>query len=525
MHILMLAAENGALAGGKVGGIADVIRDVPKALAEQGHTVSVITPGYLSLSKMNASEYRGEQQITFLGRPEVLQLYEAWPTAPSEGVRHLLLEHPLFAAGGIGQIYCNDDQGPFATDASKFALLCLAVAQLIEETTLGEIDVLHLHDWHAAPLALLSRYSTYYEKLRHIPLVYTIHNLAIQGIRPLSGHISSLHAWYPELQVKVDLVQDPLHKDCINLMRAGINLADKVHAVSPSYAQEILKPSDPEQAFVGGGGLEADLKRVWEDGRLFGILNGCDYSNSADRKPSRTALYNMIEQSLKQWVGSERLCLTSHFLALERLHEWRKARKGPDFLFTSIGRLTAQKASLLCHPAPSIENQRTATLDIVLRNNPKSHFIVLGSGDSGFEDFFRQAMARNNNLLFLCGFSEPLANSLYSSADLFLMPSSFEPCGISQLLAMRAGTPCLVHRVGGLRDTISNGHNGFTFEGNGLDEQALRMLQCFDEALSTMENPERWRSMCAKAKATRFTWEDTVAAYLKHLYRCDPGSL
>ena len=194
MHIAMIAAENGALIGGKVGGIGDVIRDVPLALAALGHQVSVLTPGYGVLARQNPAVLLGTVTVNFCGHPEVLEVFkvEARASTPSAakrgktgkaaGVTHYVLEHPLFSACGAGSIYCNDHYGPFATDAHKFALYCVAVCELLRTHKLGVVDVLHLHDWHAALLAILRRYATAYQALRNIPVVYTIHNLSLQGV-------------------------------------------------------------------------------------------------------------------------------------------------------------------------------------------------------------------------------------------------------------------------------------------------------------------------------------------------------
>ena len=520
MHIAMVAAENGALKGGKVGGIGDVIRDVPLALAQRGHSVSVISPSYMALAKLNRSTLVGSVSVVFTGRDETLELYRVEPNGNTKTdlVQHFVLEHPLFAAGGEGVIYCDDGLGPFATDASKFALFCLATAQLLLEERFSPVDQLHLHDWHSAPLALLRHHLPKFQKLREIPVAYTIHNLSLQGVRPLAGHISSLHAWFPDLVPDLAYLQDPVHLDCVNLMRAGINLADTVHAVSPSYAQEILRRSDPERAFVGGEGLEADLGRVNSEGRLFGILNGCDYAQQLANPLSRPNLFDAIETNLKSWVGDRPDVSSAHFYALNRLSVWHKLRKGPAALMVSIGRVTDQKSRLFKQVLSVQDGESVSMLECLLHQNADAHFIMIGSGDSDYEHFFTGVMRRCDNFLFLCGFSESLAQSLYSTGDLFLMPSSFEPCGISQLLAMRAGMPCVVHHVGGLRDTVTEGENGFAFTGTGPTEQADGMLQAVGRARSAMGDKALWQQMRRKAKDTRFTWEHAIDHYLQDLY-------
>ena len=143
---------------------------------------------------------------------------------------------------------------------------------------------------------------------------------------------------------------------------------------------------------------------------------------------------------------------------------------------------------------------------------------MVGSGDEDYEHFFTTVMARCDNFLFLRGFSEALAGALYRAGDLFMMPSSFEPCGISQMLAMRAGTPCVVHHVGGLRDTVQHGVNGFAFTGNTAEEQAQHMLDVTRQACATVIRPAQWQSICRAAQASRFSWDVAVRRYIDELY-------
>lgn len=547
MHIVMIAAENGALFGGKVGGIGDVIRDVPLALAQAGHRCTVITPGYSSLSRLNPSTPAGTVATRFCGRTEVLELLAVQPRPESAGrggrsgketggrkralVSHYVLEHPLFAAGGAGAIYCDDQQGPFATDAHKFALFCAAVCQILSEGRLGQIDAIHLHDWHAALLAMLVRSPVHqapHRPLQEVPLVYSIHNLSLQGIRPLSGHESSFHHWFPELVPDLRLVQDPRYWDCINLMRAGINLSDRVHAVSPSYAQEILVPTDLTHGFIGGEGLEGDLQRVAEQGRLVGILNGCDYSQPAVAASSQEQLLTLMEQSLLRWVGDRHSIPAAHFHAQRRVAQWR-ARASLGRVLTSVGRITPQKSRLFMEdvssgsaigeqPVLGVPDAQCSALERLLDSLDDGVFIMVGNGDEALEAFFTAVMARRENFLFLCGFSEALAGAIYATGDLFLMPSTYEPCGISQMLAMRAGTPCVVHHVGGLRDTVSHGENGFVFTGDTAREQAENMLATVQEARALMADTAAWERICQGAGDSRFSWTKAVDRYLKQLY-------
>lgn len=541
MHIVMIAAENAALTGGKVGGIGDVIRDIPGALAQLGHQVSVITPAYQRLAQINNSLRLGEFNTHFAGLMQTVSLYRAQPqhsvhNHPS--VNHYLLDHPLFAACGAGAIYCHDDQAPFATDANKFAFFCTAVCDWLLADELHKPDVLHLHDWHAAMVAVLRRFHPRYAVLQNIHTVYTIHNLSLQGIRPLRGEFSSLQSWHPQLLAALDAaidpaaqnITDPRYPECINLMRCGLLLSDRMHAVSPGYAAEIQQANDPQRAFVGGEGLELDLQMLAAQKQLFGILNGCEYPQAVVdtgtrylSDPQRRArLFNLIDKSLKQWAAHQTSVPASLFFAACRLAEWQRKRKPAPVCLVSIGRLTDQKISLLLHAVPAQHRKKNISetaLSHLLASLADGIFILIGSGDRAMEQFCTQMMQEHSNFLYLQGFSEELADLVYTVGDLFLMPSSFEPCGISQMLAMRAGVPCIVHRVGGLKDTVLHGVNGFAFSGNSRDTQVTEMLNCTAAAVELVRNDnESWHIIRKNAASARFRWDDVVQDYVKKLY-------
>lgn len=518
-HILMIAAENGALPGGKVGGIGDVVRDIPLALAKRDCQVTVVTPGYGKFSQLPGAKRKKILRIDFSGGQQTVELYHLSKTANDKKINHYVVEHPIFSSCGVGKIYCDDPPGrPFSSDAGKFALFCNAVAEAIDVDAFGSLDVLHLHDWHAAFLLILRHYMPRYQSLKKIHCAYTIHNLALQGIRPFAADESSLEEWYPELTYDREQLADPQWSDCVNPMASAIRLADTVHAVSPSYAREILQPSDMSIGQYGGERLEQDLIKANKEKRLFGILNGCEYPEQ-DQSDSDTTdwpdLVKLMQETLLLWSSQSANLASAHFIAFNALQNISPKR--PKMLFTSVGRITDQKVALLRQATSSGKPALHATLDTL---GDYAMLLLIGSGDPGYEQFLCETAARYPNFIFLRGYSEALGDALYQQGDLFFMPSSFEPCGISQMLALRAGQPCLVHRVGGLKDTIIDNKTGYVFSGDNLTEQADAMIVAVQRALKQHQTKSpKWKNMCTAAAAARFEWADSIDAYLKQLYK------
>ncbi|WP_371188647.1 glycogen synthase [Thalassotalea maritima] len=516
MRILMVASENDALPRGKVGGIGDVIRDIPKFLVKQGMQVDVITPGYQYHAFNNPSKHLHTLYVPFRESIEAVDLYQLTEVGDNN-VRHFVLESKLFCTDTPGKIYHDDGHDkPFYSDANKFALFCAATCELLIDAWHEQYDVLHLHDWHSALVAILSHYEPRYQSIKDIRSVYSIHNLAIQGIRPLHATQSSLHSWFPTLSYDSELIADPRYIDCLNPTRAAINLVDSVHVVSPTYRQEVMLASDPSRGFIGGEGLEADLQNAAAQNRLVGILNGCDYDSTFPEPVSSKELITLILQRLQRLHGSDEYVKAAHYLAEQRCQDWQTQKTtGP--LVISVGRLTGQKVQLLFEPG-----HQGIIIDDVLKLLAKfgGRMIVLGSGDSQLEQRMTQVMQRHNNLLFINGFCAGLAEHLYVNGDVFFMPSSFEPCGISQMQAMRAGMPVIAHQIGGLNDTITHLDTGFLFSGNSIIEQTDDLLTQVELALQMFKNsPADFAKMCKHAKAQRFYWDACIKQYISELYQ------
>lgn len=509
-NILLLSAENGALPHGKVGGVGDVVRDLPAALAGRGLEPSVLMPAYGMLEKFPKAEPVASVTVGFAGATESVGLYEI-STGDGSGVRHYVFDHARFAPQGAGLIYCDDgEHAPFETDAGKFAFFCAAAAAAIGEGALEAPNVVHLHDWPAALYLVLREFDPAVASLKKIRTVFTIHNLALQGVRPLDGYPSSLRTWFPQLAFETEIVADPRWEDCVNPMAAAVRLADGVNTVSSVYAGEITRPSVPEQGYSGGEGLEADLKQAHAEGRLTGILNGCTYPQEPTRSADWGRLRDLMRTETSRWAtDGDR----AHAVAAERTAALSDRR--PGVLLTSIGRITEQKVRLL-HEETS---QGSALVTLLGALDDDGLFVMLGTGDAGYEAFLTDTAATHPNFLFLRGYSDELSELLYGSGDLFLMPSRFEPCGISQMLAMRAGQPCVVHGVGGLKETVADNVTGFVFGGQTPREQAANFVDRVRDALAfRRSSPEPWKEMRQAAAAMRFDWESSAATYERTLY-------
>lgn len=511
-RFLFVAAENDALPECKAGGMGDVVRDVPKELARRGDSVRVVVPSYGRLHQ--AGTFVATLGFSLKGLPYTADLYQVPPKKKVRGITHYVIHHPEITAGEIAHMYHHDPEEPFYTDTVKFTIFCTAVAAGIQQGAFGDLHCIHLHDWHSSLLLFLREFHPGYPSLKPIRFVYSIHNLAIQGIRPFSGNYSSLEHWFPTLAYDRSALQDPRYEDCMNLMALGIRLADAVHTVSPTYKEDIMKPSAPPE-FIGGEGLEGDLVQADRQGRLFGILNGCNYRNIRKAEPGR--LFPNAVRSIFQWLQMEDKKYKADFLA----HTGEKITPllddAPGMICSSVARLTEQKFYFYKRSPESLQHilKRLEGIGGV--------YMLLGTGAPEYEEFFREVSYRTPNFIFINAQSESLIDSMYLETDLYLMPSLFEPCGISQMLAMRNGNPCLAHATGGLNDTISHLKTGFLFGGESYARKIDQLQAVFDQALQLFSRePEAWEKICKKAGKERFTWRKSVDAYYRDLYRTEP---
>lgn len=505
---LFVAAENDAILKCKAGGMGDVVRDVPRQISERGDMAHVVVPSYSRLHQEGTLKTKLNLQLR--GSSYIAELYEVVPKKEFKNVTHYVIHHPEIQAGEIGHIYHDDPEEPFYTDNIKFTIFCTAVAEAIKQKAFGDLDVVHMHDWHSSMLLFLKTYHPEYKALKKLRYVYTIHNLAIQGIRPFANNYSSIKNWFPNISFDMEELMDYRYQDCINLMAVGIRLADAVHTVSPSYKEDVLKPSAPPE-FIGGESLEKDLQKADNAGRLFGILNGSNYNNI--RVAEKGKIYRNIVKALFSWLQDESKKYKADFLAHTGEKVMEHVGNPPEFIVSSVARLTEQKFYFF--------KRSPEAFVAILKKLEKVNgvFILLGTGDPEYEALFREMSYQHKNFIFTNGQSEDLIDSLYLETNLYCMPSLFEPCGISQMLAMRNGNPCLVHNTGGLKDTVEHLKTGFSFDGKTYDEKIKNMVKVFDQALKIYQtDPKRWETIREAAKKMRFTWDKSVDEYYQNLY-------
>jgi starch synthase len=511
-QIIMLAAENDALIGGKIGGLADVIRDLPNAIADFGLSVTVITPSYGFLHNDNPSKFLAKVSFPFNGKIMEGELWNVKPKRPKLNVSHLVFQHPEILGTPI---YSQDPLSqPFAQDATKFALFNSAIGQYLKQ--ISSTTIIHLHDWHMGFFNLLRELHPEFTHLKEHKVVFTVHNLGYQGNRPIHGDVATVEQWFPELFKDIDWIEkwkDPRYNEPqFTPLAAGIRFSEKINTVSPTYAKEILKPSDHKMGFYGGEGLEQFLQKKKDEESLFGILNGIEYPlQGKNQSISFLALCNLC---IKEIIADSQSDTFSKKV-IERLGDIKSMQ--PSVILTSVTRVTEQKVRLLLE---SGSNKITA-LDEILTHLEKVNgfYFLLGNGPREFEEKFEKAFSKHKRLIFIKLYSNKIGNALYGNGNIFLMPSSFEPCGISQMIAMQNEQPCIVHSTGGLKDTVIDGRNGFHFSGENSKEQSDNLISTTKKAIDIhINDKQKWESIKSEAAKARFEWKESAREYIEYLY-------
>ena len=455
--VLLAAAECAPLS--KTGGLADVVGTLPKALKKLGVDARVITPYHRCIKEKYADEV--EHLFHFYVRLGWRQEYA--------GIERLELDGVTVYLGG-------------QAEGEQYAFFCRAVLDAMPN--LGfDFQVCHCNDWHSAMLPMLAH--TQYRELPQDRVKYllTIHNIAFQG------------------KFGFDYVQDLLEVDgayltpeymelngCADFLKAGCVFADRINTVSPSYAMEIRTP-------YYGEGLEGILNA--RSAQLTGIINGIDktvFNPYSD--PLLPANYD------RGHLGGKAKCKAA-------LQERMGLEPSPETpLVAMVTRMTEQKGFELV----------AAMLDELMKSE-NMQFVLLGSGEGRFENFMRAAESRyKGRLCAYIGYDEALSHLVYAGSDFFLMPSRFEPCGLSQMIAMRYGSLPIVREIGGLRDTVTP-YNRFTGEGNGFsfaNFDAWEMRDALRLALSCYKDAEVMRGLVSRAMKADFGFENSAKEYARH---------
>ena len=460
--ILFVATE--AVPFVSTGGLGDVIGSLPAALKKLGGEsvdIRVILPLYKGVdsSWREKMEKICETTIPLAWRNQYAGVYKV----VKDDVTFYFIDNEYYFSRKF--LYGSFDDG------ERFAYFCKAVVELMPKIDFIP-DILHAHDWQSAlsVIYLKNQYS-WREEYSKIKTVFTIHNIEYQGVYGFDI-FSDIFDLKPEDRHTVEL------NGLLNLMKGAIESCDVLTTVSPSYASEILTPEFSH-------GLHQILEM--NKGKLIGIINGID-----------TNYYNAAcDNEIFADFSSDDICGKSKDKSeLQKLLGLPEKSNTP--LIAMITRLASHKGvDLLTH-----------AVDELLSKDVQ--FVLLGTGDYHFEEFFKR-LGDNYpaKVVSLIKYNKELSKKIYAAADIFLMPSKSEPCGLAQMIASRYGAVPVVRNVGGLKDTIKEPTNGFTFnEYNSGD-----MLYAINRALEKYSDKEEWKNLVVRVMETDFSWDVSAKKY------------
>ncbi len=470
MKVLYVASE--AVPFCKTGGLADVAGSLPKALRLEGVDIRVIMPKFGKIGnefRQNMEHiYSGEINVSWRSKFVGVDKYEL------DGVTYYFVDNEEY--------YNREGFYGYDDDAERFSFFCRAVLNLLPVIDFWP-DVINSNDWHASLISVFLKLEHMGdERYQNIKTMLTIHNLKYQGVFPkdVMGDVLGLD-W------KYFNNGDLEFYDAVNFMKGGIIYSDFISTVSRTYAQEI-------QYEFFGEHLDGLLRSRHDD--LYGIVNGLDYDRYNPLTDKNLFETYDIESSDRKRDNKEQL---QTFLGLP------KNRRIP--MVALISRLVEAKGLDLI----------VRMMDEILQHE-EIQFVMIGTGDKVYEDWFKGLKWRfptqvSTNILF----DNTLAQRIYAAADIFLMPSSYEPCGIGQLIAMRYGAIPVARETGGLKDTIQQ-YDKYTGLGNGFlfaNINAHDMMYALKRALSAYENPEIWSQIVKNAMETDYSWSESAKEYKK----------
>jgi starch synthase len=472
MHIVHIASELAPIA--KAGGLGDVIYSLSKQLQRQGETVEILLPKY------DCIDYSLLKDLKPVFRE--LWSYDGYARynntiwgASIDGLNVLLVEthHPSYFFTR-GKIYnCDDDIDRFI----YFSRTCMEYLYKSGKN----LDIVHVHDWTTAMCAVLYKEMYIPLGLRLGGVVMTLHNVEYQG-KCLPQNITRSGLRGDEL-LSSDKMQDPQDPRLINILKGGINYSDAVTVVSPTYEKEIKTEG-------GSHGLSQVI--INNQKKLHGILNGIDLDYwNPQTDPYLSQHYSQLDYQKGKALNKNAL----------RKKLGLKESTGP--LVCSITRLVPQKDPAL------IKRSIEKTLE------QGGQFVLLGSSSiPEIETIFlslQKKLSKNKNAVIYLKYDEPLAHLLYAASDMIVIPSLFEPCGLTQMIACRYAAVPIVRATGGLADTVFEERNGFTFQGSTtkeLDAALEKAFACFTKT------PEKWTLIVLNGLQANHGWEKSAKEYL-----------
>ena len=457
----------------KTGGLADVASSLPRALLKRGHDIKILLPAYASvLAKAKEAGLKKVAELSLTG--QTINLLQT--RLPGSRVTVLLVDIPQFSERE-GNPYCGPDGNDWSDNHWRFFVFAKAAEAIaLNQANLHwQPDIVHCNDWQTGLIpALLAQHT------KKPASVFTIHNLAYRGL------------FSYQIFVELGLPADYWHHEKLefygqmSFMKGGLVFADAVTTVSQSYAQEIQTPEF-------GCGLEGVLRARTKD--LTGVLNGIDM-DEWNPGSDKLIIHNYNRRTVTQKVNNK--------LALQKQLSLPVNETIP--LLGFIGRLVEQKGVDL------ILNQMSQLL------TQKCQLVILGSGFQQYEDALKKiAQQHPDKVSVTIGYNEAFAHQIEASADIFLMPSIFEPCGLNQMYSLRYGTLPVVSAVGGLRDTVNERPlddigtegNGFVFHKATPEELHLAIQR----ALDGYSQPELWKKLQQNAMRQDFSWEKSAERY------------
>jgi starch synthase len=469
VKILFVSSEG--LPYSKTGGLADVVEALPRELQALGHEVAVLLPRYHG-NKITSTLVSSVS--TQLG--DKMRFPAIGEGAPVKGVRYFFVDDPSYF--DRAHLY-GDKNGDYPDNAERFAEFSRVAIECMKRVWLP--DVIHCHDWQSALVPLLLRTQHASDPVvRSLPVVLTIHNLGYQGLFPQAAMRS---IGLPDNLFTMDALE---FYGKVNYLKGGLIFADYLTTVSRRYAKEIQTPEY-------GWGLEGVIRNRAD--RLVGILNGVDYGVWSPEVDTLIA-QKYSAQDLEGKKACKKDLLASFRLPEENLDV-------P--LIGIVSRFADQKGfDLIAQIAGDLMKENVA-------------IVALGTGQPEYEKLFKGLADKYSARVGVkIGYDNTLAHKIEAGADMFLMPSRYEPCGLNQIYSLRYGTVPVVRATGGLDDTIQNfgpkTHQGTGFKFDEYDGEAL--LGCIRAALKAYRDPKVWHTIQANGMAKDFSWKVSAAAYV-----------